>query len=172
MAGWGNDYQLLGEEVIQRRDEGCVIPAWISETLAARHPQLDAWNDEALEPLWQALARLAPDPELAQREPDELAAIRALRPDGPRDLHWQPDAEEIYGPGNEPPMCIDSGRPGRPYGHALSPTLAGLVGTPGPSRPHCCGTWLPTPGTAPGTPRRCGCAARGAPPVPPDQAAT
>ncbi len=37
-----------------------------------------------------------PDPAgLAEREPDDLDAIRALRPDGPRDLGWHPTDDEL-----------------------------------------------------------------------------
>ena len=39
---------------------------------------------------------LPEDPVLAAAEPDELSAIRALRPDGSRDLHWNQDADTLY----------------------------------------------------------------------------
>lgn len=94
MAGWTSPYHLLHEEFVQRRDEGCVIPDTLRRAFAALHPDRDAWNTERIEPLYAALMALPEDPALAAREPDDLAAIRALRPDGPRDLAWNPGEDE------------------------------------------------------------------------------
>jgi ADP-ribosylglycohydrolase len=96
MAGWTTPLNLLNEELTQRADEGCVIPAALRQKIAELHPEKDTWNYAAVEPLYDALVQLAEDPVLAEREPNELAAIRALRPAGPRDLHWKPDASELH----------------------------------------------------------------------------
>jgi len=95
MAGWTSILNLIKEELIQRRDEGCVIPEHLENAILACHPTLDAWNTEKIDPLYDALMKLEPDPKLAAQEPNELAAIRALRPDGPRDLKWQPSESEL-----------------------------------------------------------------------------
>lgn len=96
MAGWTNPYNLLTEEFIQRTDEGCVIPDALRQAQKALHWQKDAWNTAAIDPIYDALMALEPDAALAKREPNELSEIRALRPEGPRDLRWKPsDAEAL-----------------------------------------------------------------------------
>jgi len=94
MAGWSHPFNLLKEEFKQRRDEGCVIPATLLQAFAELNPETDAWNTERIDPIYDALMALPEDAELAAREPNELAAIRALRPSGPRDLRWQPSEAE------------------------------------------------------------------------------
>ncbi|HLZ82915.1 MAG TPA: ADP-ribosylglycohydrolase family protein, partial [Caulobacteraceae bacterium] len=92
MPGWDSERGLLEAEVTQRRDEGCEVPGWLSDAVAA----LPAGDDGAeSERLWEALGRLEPDARLAGAEPNELAAIRALRPGGPRDLAWRPSESEL-----------------------------------------------------------------------------
>jgi len=90
MSQWATPYQLLHEEFVQRRDEGCTIPTALRERFAQLNPLADAWNQAALQPIYEALAALEPDAALAAREPNDLDAIRALRPAGPRDLKWSP----------------------------------------------------------------------------------
>ena len=79
----GQPYNLLKHEFIQRRDEGVVIPTYLIQRMAELHPEHDAFNYAAVEPIYEALMALPEDPVLAAAEPDELGAIRALRPDGP-----------------------------------------------------------------------------------------
>ncbi len=95
MAGASSPYYLLREEFIQRSDEGCVIPENLRERFEQLDPQSDEWNLEAIDPVYDDLMALAPDAELAAAEPNELEAIRALRPDGPRDLAWTPKDAEL-----------------------------------------------------------------------------
>ena len=92
MAGWDSERGLLEAEVTQRRDEGCEVPQWVRDAVAAL-PSSDDGAETAQ--LWEALDGLAPDARLASAEPNELAAIRALRPDGPRDLDWRPADSEL-----------------------------------------------------------------------------
>ena len=92
MAGWDTERGLLQAEVTQRRDEGCEIPQWLRDAIGALPPVDDSAQTA---PLWEALGRLAPDARLADAEPNELAAIRTLRPDGPRDLDWRPGDGEL-----------------------------------------------------------------------------
>jgi ADP-ribosylglycohydrolase len=93
-VAWASPLELLREELIQRRDEGCVIP----DELAAAIEEVgeeDAWRREKLEPLYRRLQELPEDEDLRAREPTELAEIRRLRPDGPRRLHWNPGEREL-----------------------------------------------------------------------------
>jgi ADP-ribosylglycohydrolase len=95
MAGWDNERALLHAEVTQRQDEGCTVPRSLVDAIAALTSPADDWDEVRTAPLWQALAQLQPDAALERDEPNELDAIRALRPTGPRDLHWQPGDAEL-----------------------------------------------------------------------------
>ncbi|MEK7413932.1 MAG: ADP-ribosylglycohydrolase family protein [Planctomycetota bacterium] len=95
MAGWTTPYHLLALEFTQRADEGCVIPSHLRHAFATLHPDLQAWDTTAIDPIYDALMELPEDAALAANEPNELAAIRALRPDGPRDLQWKPSETEL-----------------------------------------------------------------------------
>ncbi len=88
---WATPHELLREEIKQRRDEGCVVPRPWLDRFRALDPARDAWNDERIAPLYDELMALPEDSELAAREPNELAAIRALRPQGPRLLAYDVD---------------------------------------------------------------------------------
>ncbi len=93
---WDTPLNLLREEIIQRRDEGVVIPADLLERIEALDDGQHAYDEGAVGPLYEALMALPEDEALAAREPNDLDAIRALRPDGPRELGWQPtDAEAL-----------------------------------------------------------------------------
>jgi ADP-ribosylglycohydrolase len=94
MAGWTSPYNLLHEEFIQRRDEGCVIPERLLQRFREIAREKDEWNYALIEPIHDELMTLEPDAALAAREPNELAEIRALRPAGPRDLKWRPTDDE------------------------------------------------------------------------------
>ncbi len=94
MAGWTSPLNLIREELVQRRDEGCHIPDDLQQRIAALDGE-DPWNAEAIEPLYEELMRLPGDEQLAAREPNDLEAIRGLRPDGPRDLDWRPGHDEL-----------------------------------------------------------------------------
>jgi ADP-ribosylglycohydrolase len=95
MAGWATPLELLGDECIQRRDEGVRIPHALQAAIEALHPEQDQWNEERVGPLYDQLMELEEDAELAAREPNDLASIRALRPVGPRDLGWKPGEEDL-----------------------------------------------------------------------------
>src|SRR5579862_369756 len=95
MGGWQSPYKLMEEEFIQRTDEGCRIPPELRRRFAELHPTHDRWNYLRIEPLYDDLMRLEPDSDLERREPNELHEIRALRPDGPRDLKWRPSDAEL-----------------------------------------------------------------------------
>lgn len=91
---WAAPYELLREEIVQRTDEGCVIPVAWRARFAELDPERDAWSLPRIDALYDELMALPHDAELAAREPNDLAAIRALRPAGPRSLRWAPSEEE------------------------------------------------------------------------------
>jgi ADP-ribosylglycohydrolase len=95
MAGYTPLYGVLREEFVQRSDEGCTIPAELRARFDALDAEKDACNTDKLDPIYDALMALPEDAALAAAEPNELDAIRALRPDGPRDLDWQPSEDEL-----------------------------------------------------------------------------
>jgi ADP-ribosylglycohydrolase len=95
MSQWTTPYNLLADEFQQRADEGCVIPASLRQRFAELHCVNDAWNESVIDRLYDDLMTLEPDHALASCEPNDLAAIRALRPAGPRDLAWRPSEAEL-----------------------------------------------------------------------------
>ncbi len=95
MAGWTHERGLLQAEITQRRDEGCTVPEALVEAVAGLQSSEEIWDEAGSAPLWDALGNLTQDADLARAEPNELDAIRALRPDGPRDLEWQPAEAEL-----------------------------------------------------------------------------
>ncbi len=94
MAGWTNPLELLKEELTQRKDEGCVIPDALLAQIEALDAEGDRWDYEKIDPLYNAVMAVVEDVSLAEREPNDLEAIQALRPEGPRDLEWAPTEEE------------------------------------------------------------------------------
>ncbi|MHB0878937.1 MAG: ADP-ribosylglycohydrolase family protein [Anaerolineae bacterium] len=80
---------LLQDELRQRQEEGCDVASLQSRVAGA-----DAGDRAGLEVLFAAAAALSADEALARREPTDLAAIRALRPDGPR--HYDAAFTESY----------------------------------------------------------------------------
>jgi ADP-ribosylglycohydrolase len=95
MSHWSNPLSLLREELQQRRDEGARIPSNLLARIDALHHIADAWNEPAVWALYDEVLAVPGDEELAAAEPNELAAIRALRPAGPRDLNWRPSADDL-----------------------------------------------------------------------------
>jgi hypothetical protein len=92
---WDTPLGLLREELTQRHDEGCTIPGSMLAEIATLGPS-DAWDEERIGLLYDSLMGLDEDPELAAREPNDLDRIRALRPQGPRDLAYDPtDADAL-----------------------------------------------------------------------------
>ncbi len=90
---WETPLNLLRRELCQRADEGCNVPADLTERCGALDGEADAFSP-LVEELYTELMALPDDPELARREPNDLAAIRRLRPAGPRELGFAPSEEE------------------------------------------------------------------------------
>jgi ADP-ribosylglycohydrolase len=95
MAGWTTPFELLREEFLQRADEGCSIPASLRDRFGELEKEADAWNLERIDPIYDTLMGLPEDAELAGREPNDLEAIRALRPHGPRSLSYSPSDSQL-----------------------------------------------------------------------------
>lgn len=91
---WDTPLRLLQREITQRVDEGCVIPQDLLERIRALDPDLDAYELRVVDPLYAELMAVPQDPALAAAEPNDLDSIRALRPEGPRDLRYSPSEEE------------------------------------------------------------------------------
>ncbi len=90
---WDTPLNLLREEIVARREEGCVVPPALVDRIGALDPN-EPYNLHAIDPLYDELMSVPDDGDLAAREPNELDAIRALRPDGPRDLGYRPSEAE------------------------------------------------------------------------------
>ncbi len=74
--------QLIGMELVQRREEGCDVSALEPRVQAALADEAAA--DGAFVDLYDELMALQPAASFPYEEPSHLEGIRALRPDGPR----------------------------------------------------------------------------------------
>ncbi|NUP09561.1 MAG: ADP-ribosylglycohydrolase family protein [Polyangiaceae bacterium] len=93
---WDTPLELLKREITQRRDEGCVVTPELLARIEALRRGTDDYESALVDPLYDELMSLPEDRALADAEPNELDDIRALRPDGPRDLGWSPtDADAL-----------------------------------------------------------------------------
>ncbi|MFC4776226.1 ADP-ribosylglycohydrolase family protein [Paenibacillus sp. GCM10023252] len=88
MAGWAPLKQLIEEEIKQRRDEGCRV-----DSFDERIEAIDSHNREELMRVYEELTALKPI-SYPYDEPNELEAIRQLRPEGPRLLSETYSEEE------------------------------------------------------------------------------
>lgn len=95
MSQWSNPLSLLREELQQRQDEGCAVPSELRARIDALHHAADAWNEPVVWSLYDELMLVPADAALAAAEPNDLSAIRALRPAGSRDLAWKPSEAEL-----------------------------------------------------------------------------
>lgn len=116
---WDTPLRLLKAELVQRRDEGCVVPAPLLERIDALVPGRDDYARSLVDPLYDELMGLPDDPALAAAEPNELPAIRALRPAGPRDLGYEPGEDEALD-------RLHGAWTGRALGCALGKPVEGL----------------------------------------------
>lgn len=92
MKSWERIGAMIGFEVDQRCEEGCMLDA----ALLARIESAREANDEALlHELMEELGRLKPADSFPYAEPDDLEAIRAERPDGPRRVSVDPATDTL-----------------------------------------------------------------------------
>jgi ADP-ribosylglycohydrolase len=94
MSQWNTPLTMLREELRQKLDEGAVLPENLVNAIGSLDPIEQGW-DPLVDQYFTDLAALPSDPDLAAREPNELSVIRSLRPDGPRNLHWNPSDDEL-----------------------------------------------------------------------------
>src|ERR1041385_5105326 len=78
MAGWDTLENLVREELVQRKQEGCDISGF-----AERFSKADG-DDQRLMQVYHDLMELSPQSDFPYVEPNDLPSIRAQRPDGPR----------------------------------------------------------------------------------------
>lgn len=124
---WETPLALLREEIHARTEEGCVVPDELRARIGALDAAIDAYDERKVGPLYDELMALPWDEALARAEPDELDAIRALRPGGPRDLAWRPSKEEAID-------RFHGAWTGRAVGCALGKPVEGMGMTTEPGR--------------------------------------
>ncbi len=96
MTGMMPPLGLLDAELRQREDEGCNIPDTLQSEIDSVLAAGVDWDLERIDPLYDQLMSVAPDPDLVRREPNDLDDICALRPaNHVDDLHWQPDRDTL-----------------------------------------------------------------------------
>ena len=90
LSSWEKIEAIIGFEVEQRRQEGCVIaPSLVMAIDAAK----STGDTNALWDLMQQLSELQPEPSFPYHEPNDLDEIRASRPDGPRHSSIRSDVD-------------------------------------------------------------------------------
>jgi hypothetical protein len=78
MPGWDSLSDMILQEVVQRKEEGCDVSRFADRVRAAGE------SKEMLLAIYEDLGRLEVQPSFPFVEPSELDAIRAKRPHGPR----------------------------------------------------------------------------------------
>lgn len=87
MAGWVKLHELLKVEVQQRRDEGCIVDGFLERIQEA------GGNQVKLMVIYSEMCALEPQAPNVD-EPNELEAIKQLRPEGPRNLKDNLNADQ------------------------------------------------------------------------------
>ena len=94
---WERPQAIIQFELEQLREEGCQIDSTLIERIEAAR----SLNDEpALDQLMAELSESRPSADYLFDEPEDLAAIQAARPSGPRQLEMSPETDvldRIYG---------------------------------------------------------------------------
>jgi len=94
-SGWETPLNLLKAEVIQRDYEGYPVPESIKERIAELHGTWDAFNETDIETINRDLLNLPKDPYFKYVQPNELSEIRKERPDGPRQLPFDLNENDL-----------------------------------------------------------------------------
>lgn len=95
IAAWESPIAQLEREVDQREYEGYLVPQWIKEQVAEIHDGTEFANRDRITALYDELRRLDRDPNFPFVQPNDLAGIRAERPDGPRVLDNAPTGDAL-----------------------------------------------------------------------------
>lgn len=82
--------ELLEDEIVQRREEGCDVAVFAEELARAKG------DEAALRSLYERLMALPVRPDFPYVEPSDLEGIRAERPPGPRRMPLTLSDEELY----------------------------------------------------------------------------
>ena len=80
ISGYTSPWDLLREELNQRKEEGFLIPAELTAEFDGLDPEKDAWNEAAIAGLYAKLEACRRDPAFPFEEPNGLDEIRACRP--------------------------------------------------------------------------------------------
>ena len=81
ISGYTSPWDLLREELNQRKEEGFLIPAELTAEFDGLDPEKDAWNEAAIAGLYAKLEACRRDPAFPFEEPNGLDEIRACRPE-------------------------------------------------------------------------------------------
>ncbi len=93
-TGWINSIELAKDEIIQREYEGCAVPDALKAEIEALNAQ-SATFEQDIAKVRDALNALTPADDFGYEQPDDLEAIRALRPEGPRKLDMALSQDEL-----------------------------------------------------------------------------
>jgi ADP-ribosylglycohydrolase len=77
------------------KEEGVTIPDTLAREIGQLNPIADAWNETTIWALYDQLDNLERPVDSTMSHPNDLASIRRLRPQGPRDLKWSPTEDEL-----------------------------------------------------------------------------
>ena len=81
ISGYTSPWDLLREELNQRKEEGFLIPGELTAEFDGLDPEKDAWNEAAIAGLYAKLEACRRDPAFPFEEPNGLDEIRACRPE-------------------------------------------------------------------------------------------
>ena len=95
MTIWNTPYSLLVAEVNAAKEEGVTIPDTLAREIGQLNPIADAWNETTIWALYDQLDNLERPVDSTMSHPNDLASIRRLRPQGPRDLKWSPTEDDL-----------------------------------------------------------------------------
>ena len=94
ISGWQNPLELLREELVQLEQEGREIPEALRKEVEQLVSEKQLWS-ERISVVAERLLNLPMRPDWPYREPDDLAEIRNLRPEGPRQLELNFSDDEM-----------------------------------------------------------------------------
>ena len=77
ISGYTSPWDLLREELNQRKEEGFLIPAELTAEFDGLDPEKDAWNEAAIAGLYAKLEACRRDPAFPFEEPNGLDEIRS-----------------------------------------------------------------------------------------------
>lgn len=118
MAGWTGLHNLLSEEIIQKRDEGCDVSGFDAMLN-------DAGEDEnALMNVYSKLLELKPSPDFRYKEPDDYDEIKALSEGSDSRVRLDYGSDEVKD---------------KFYGAWLGRCAGCALGKPFEKYPYCCG---------------------------------